>query len=537
MTLTTDHRAVPGQGIEPLSWLAAIVASSDDAIVSKTLDGVVTSWNTAAERLFGYPEREAIGHALVDLIIPEEHRGEEEMILGRLRHGERVDHFETVRRAKDGRLIPVSITVSPVRNASGAIVGASKIARDITQQRRLEEERERLLEAERRARSDAERVSALKDEFLSTLSHELRSPLSAILGWAQVLRYGSKSPADVASGLEIIERNARVQSQLIDDLLDMSRINSGKMRLDVQPVMPAGVIEAAVDSVRPAADARSIHLRVIIDNKAGPISGDPARLQQIAWNLMSNAIKFTPKGGRVEVRLQRVNSHVEFSVADNGIGIRPDFLPHLFERFRQADASASRRVGGLGLGLSIVKHLVELHGGTVRARSPGEGEGSTFCVELPLLAVLPRAEPPALHPGAPRAIPMNVEPVDLGGVRVLVVDDEPDSRQLIGRLLRDSGADVVEAKNVAEAIAAVRSAEPSVIISDIGMPDVDGYELLRRIRALFPEVGTRIPAVALTAFARSEDRTRALRAGFIAHVAKPVEPSELIATVAVVTHR
>lgn len=528
---------LPGQGVDPLPWLASIVSSSDDAIVSKTLDGIVTSWNAAAERLFGYREDEAVGRALVDLIIPEEHRNEEEMILSRVRLGERVDHFETVRHDKAGQRVPVSLTVSPVRDSSGAIVGASKIARNITEQRRLEETQALLLERERAARADAERMIALKDEFLSTLSHELRSPLSAILGWAQVLRHGSRSPEDMAGGLEIIERNARVQSQLIDDLLDMSRINSGTIRLDVQPVMPASVIQAAIDSVRPSADAKGIHLRVILDEKAGPISGDPARLQQIAWNLLSNAMKFTPKGGRVRVLLQRVNSHIEFSVDDNGVGIAPDFLPFVFDRFRQADASLSRRVGGLGLGLSIVKRLVELHGGTVRAKSLGPGEGATFSVDLPLLAVHASEPVQALHPGSPRALPLDSEPMDLRGVTVLVVDDEPDSRQLVGRLLVDCGAQVVEAANAAEALKAVRRVRPSVIVSDIGMADVDGYELLRQIRALSPGESEKIPAIALTAFARSEDRTRALRSGFLAHVAKPVEPSELIATVAAVTSR
>jgi PAS domain S-box-containing protein len=535
--MTSPPRAVPGQGIDPLAWLASIVASSDDAIISKTLDGIVTSWNTAAERLFDYREDEAVGRALVELIIPEEHRAEEDMILGRVRRGERVEHFETVRHTKSRKRLPVSITVSPVRDAGGNVVGASKIARDITEQRRLHEERVQLLESERAARAEAERMVALKDEFLSTLSHELRSPLSAILGWAQVLRHGSRSPADMAGGLEIIERNARVQSQLIDDLLDMSRINSGTMRLDVQPVMPAPVVQAAVDSVRPSADAKGIHLRVILDEKAGPISGDPARFQQIAWNLLSNAIKFTPRGGRVKVLLQRVNSHIEFSVADTGVGIPPDFLPYVFERFRQADASSSRRVGGLGLGLSIVKRLVELHGGTVRAKSLGAGEGATFSVDLPLLAVHPNGGVQALHPGSPRAIPMDAEPVDLRGIRILVVDDEPDGRQLVGRLLRDCGADVTEAGDAAEALDAVKRVRPSIIVSDIGMADVDGYELLRRIRTLSADEGGRIPAIALTAFARSEDRTRALRSGFLAHVAKPVEPSELIATVAAVTSR
>ena len=535
---------------DPSSLLAAIVASSDDVIISKTLDGIVTSWNAAAVRVFGYTEEEAIGRSIVDLVIPDELQTEEDMILSRLRKGERIEHFETVRRTKDGRRIDVSLTVSPVHDRSGAVVGASKIARDITERHRAArelarlyqeaqeaaDERARLLESERYARTQAERLSALKDEFLSTLSHELRSPLSAILGWSQVLRQGHKNEADLKSGLNIIERNARIQTQLIDDLLDMSRITAGKMRLDVQPVVPATVVQAAVESVRPAAEAREIRLEILLDESAGPVSGDPARLQQVMWNLLSNAIKFTARHGRVTVLLERVNSHVEMSVTDTGVGIRPEFLPHVFERFRQADASTTRKFGGLGLGLAIVKHLVELHGGSVMAKSRGEGQGATFCVLLPVMPVrLPRNGD--VHPRAPKAASLESDPVDLAGVTVLVVDDDADGRHLIVRLLQDCGAQVVEAADAHAALGLIREAPPTVLISDIGMPDVDGYELLRRVRSLPPERGGRIPAVALTAFARSEDRTRALRAGYLAHVAKPVEPSELLATIAAVASR
>ena len=409
--------------------------------------------------------------------------------------------------------------------------------------RRAAEERRRLLDAERAARAEAERVSLMKDEFLATLSHELRTPLNAILGWAQILR--SREHADdeeLAEGLSVIERNTRVQAQLIEDLLDMSRIISGKVRLDVQRVDLQDVVKAAVASVRHSADAREIRLQVVLDPMAGPVRGDPNRLQQCVWNLLSNAIKFTPKGGRVQVGLERVNSHLEVCVVDDGEGIRPDFLPHVFERFRQADASTTRKHGGLGLGLSIVKSLVELHGGTIRARSAGVGKGSTFCIELPLMVVHPGAEPepPREHPrtlgpgstaGAGSARPPADHP-SLTGLTVLAVDDEPDARTLLKRVLEDCGARVFVAASARDGLAIVRRARPDMIVSDIGMPGEDGYDFIRQVRALPPDEGGRTPAAALTAFARAEDRTRALRAGYQTHVAKPVEPTELTAVVA-----
>jgi signal transduction histidine kinase/CheY-like chemotaxis protein len=400
------------------------------------------------------------------------------------------------------------------------------------------EERRQLLESERSARTEAERASAMKDEFLATLSHELRTPLSAILGWSQVLRLRTMGEAELRQGLETIERNARVQTQLIEDLLDMSRITSGKLRLDIQQVAPAKFIEAAAETVRPAAEAKGIRLEAVLDPAAGPISGDPGRLQQVVWNLLSNAIKFTPRSGRVQVVLQRVNSHVEISVADTGIGIRSEFIPHVFDRFRQADASTTRTFGGLGLGLSIVKRLVELHGGTVRAKSDGEGHGTTFTVLLPLSAVRTNADAQdRTHPTTASALAFDFHRPDLSGIKVLVVDDEPDARDLIQRVLAECDAQVLTAGSAAEALALVKAEKPHVLVSDIGMPEVDGYELLRRVRALGPTRGGNLPAVALTAFARSEDRTRALHAGFLVHVSKPVEPSELVATVASVAGR
>jgi signal transduction histidine kinase/ActR/RegA family two-component response regulator len=402
-------------------------------------------------------------------------------------------------------------------------------------QKRAALEREDLLAAERAARSEAERMNLLKDEFLATLSHELRTPLNAILGWSQVLNLSDPATSDFRDGLEAIERNARAQTQLFDDLLDMSRIISGKIRLDVQWANLASVVDAAVESVRPSAEAKSIRLRKIIDPLAGPVSGDPTRLQQIVWNLLSNAIKFTPKGGKVDVLLERVNSHVEITVHDSGVGIKPEFLPLVFERFRQADASTTRSFGGLGLGLSIVKQLVELHGGSVRAKSPGEGQGATFIVSLPLAPV--RNGEAREHPTTNRATYIDCEQFDLRGLRVLVVDDEADSRALLDRVLGQCHIDVLLAANAHDALDVIRTQRPDVIISDIGMPGEDGYELLRRVRALPEEAGGRTPAIALTAFARSEDRTRAMIAGYQVHIAKPIEAPELMATIASLARR
>lgn len=395
------------------------------------------------------------------------------------------------------------------------------------------EERKVLLESEREARAEAERSSQMKDEFLATLSHELRTPLSAILGWAQVLRRGGKDEADRQRGLQTIERNARSQAQLIEDLLDMSRITSGKVLLDIQNLSPAGFLDAAIETVRPAADAKNIRLEKHYDADPGTIAGDPARLQQVVWNLLSNAIKFTPRDGQVTVELARRGDSVVITVRDTGAGIKPEFITHVFERFRQADASMTRRHGGLGLGLSIVKHLIEQHGGTVRAESSGEGLGSSFSIELPLS----KAAPPTRRSraglvGAPSPATPELTLRDLGGVSVLVVDDDRDARELIARILTDCHARVRIAASAREAFDALRADLPDLLISDLGMPEVDGFELLSWVRSLGRDRGGLLPAVALTAFARSEDRLRALEAGFNSHISKPVEPSELIAAVA-----
>jgi PAS domain S-box-containing protein len=416
-----------------------------------------------------------------------------------------------------------------------------ELAKEIRQRQRAEEERAQLLVQEQKARAEAEKARAeaenlnrLKDEFLSTVSHELRTPLNAILGWSQILRNKRVDEAAMNRALETIERNARSQAQLIDDLLDISRIITGKIRLNVQTVELLPVIEAAMDTVRPSADAKNIRLQSVLDPAGGPVLGDSERLQQIVWNLLSNAIKFTSKQGRVQVCLQRINSHVEIVVADTGQGISAEFLPYVFERFRQADSSITRSFGGLGLGLAIVRQLVELHGGTVHAESPGEGQGSTFTVKLPLIAVgLTAIEPERVHPAVGGSVPFDCSP-RLDGLRILIVDDDADIRDLLTYTLEVCGAEVMAAASADEAIAALTASSTpmDILISDIGMPDEDGYALLRRVRALEPEHKGGIPAIALTAYARTQDRRAALLAGFQSHVAKPVEPAELIAVIA-----
>jgi len=364
------------------SFLSAVVESADDAIIGKTLDGMITSWNPGAERIFGYSKEEAIGKP-VTILIPPDHVDEEPQILAKLRAGERIDHYETRRIRKDGKIIDISLTVSPVKDSQGHVIGASKIARDITYRKGLEAERDRLLEAERAARNEAESANRMKDEFLAILSHELRTPLNAVLGWVSILE-SRKDDDLIERALDVIKRNATVQKAMIEDLLDVARVLSGKMVIKNEPVDLRSVIESAIDSVAPAAAAKAIKLDRDLGSAISSLLGDPDRLQQVIWNLLSNSIKFTPQNGSVQVRLAQAGSEVEISVRDTGQGIAPDFLPHVFERFRQGDASTTRQHGGLGVGLAIVRYLAESHGGTVSAQSPGKGLGATFSVRLPI---------------------------------------------------------------------------------------------------------------------------------------------------------
>jgi PAS domain S-box-containing protein len=519
------------------SWLSAIIESAEDAVVTKTLDGIITSWNRGAERMFGYTADEAIGQP-VTMIIPADHIDEEPAIIARLRAGERIEHYETVRRRKDGSLIEISLTVSPIRDANNKVIGASKIARDISQRKEQEKTLREQSEANERLYHEAQESGRIKEEFLATISHELRTPLNAVLGWARILRAGNLSEADTAKAIETIERNARAQAQLIDDLLDVSRIITGKLRMDVKAIDPNGFIEAAIDAVSPAALAKGVRVQKIMDTGVVSVPGDPARLQQVIWNLLANAIKFTPRGGHVQVRMERVDSHLEIIVADNGQGIPEEFLPHVFERFRQVDQSTTRQHGGLGLGLALVRHLVELHGGSVAAASPGPGQGSTFTVVLPVVPVYQvDADGSRVRPSPRNLLPSSDYVPHLDGLKILVVDDEADTRDLLRTTLSECGAQVDAAGSVSEAFALLATSVPDVIISDIGMPDEDGYDLIRRLRSMPLKSGGRVPAIALTAYARVEDRLKALRAGFQMHVPKPVELAELMTVVASVVGR
>ncbi|HET8674681.1 MAG TPA: PAS domain S-box protein, partial [Blastocatellia bacterium] len=626
------------QAEQARAHLAAIVESSDDAIVSKNLDGIITSWNKGAEKLFGYTAAEAVGRP-VTMLIPSRYIHEEPRILEKVKRGETVDHYETVRRRKDGTTFDISLTVSPIRNEAGEIIGASKIGRDITERQRAQEAlrkseeryrsltsiltsvvwatnsegafeapqpeweaftgqtweehqgwgranalhpedrermlalwrravdsrstyelqgriwhapsgkyhhcvaravpifntdgsirewigntldvheqkeaegvRESLLAAERVARETADAASRAKDEFLATVSHELRTPLNAILGWARLLSGGRLDDETASRGLKSIEQNAKAQAQLIEDLLDVSRIISGKFRLKAQPLEVASVIEAAIDSVRPTAEAKGVRLQVVLDPDAGPVSGDSGRLQQVVWNLLSNAIKFTPKGGRVQVRLLRVNSHVQLEVSDTGQGIAPDFLPYVFDRFRQADGSPTRVHSGLGLGLAIVRHIVELHGGSVAADSLGQSQGATFTIRLPLMVAHAKAnDEERVHPHVDGEAALHFHPSPaLEGVKVLIVDDEPESLLILSTVLTRSGAYIKTAASAEEGFAHVKAWSPDVIVSDIGMPGEDGYSFMKRVKTWMRETGAWIPAVALTAYARAEDRMKAL---------------------------
>ena len=822
-TLTTARK----EAVRAEVRLAAIVESTDDAVIGKTLDGVITSWNAAAGRLYGYTAAEAVGQP-VSILVPPDQPDEWPLFMERLRRGERIANYETVRRRKDGALLTVSLTISPTRDADGEIVGASTIARDLTERRRvqgalrqnqellhrltqnlpngsinvfdrdlryllaegqglaqvgltterlvgktlaevfpredvervepfyrralagetvefelayggqwysvnaaplqdeaghsyaiiaialniterkrleaeLREQAEvveavnrvgqllsaeldqhklvqavtdaatelcdarcgsffynvlderglsymryalscvpagtlahfprlraadlfgptfrgegtvriadvtrdprygknspyygvppdrlpvtsylavpvvsrqgevlgglffghpaagvfterheriveglaaqaaiamdnaRLFEAVQKARDQAEAANRMKDEFIATVSHELRTPLTAILGWTRILRTDGLDAQTTARALEVIERNAGAQSQLIEDLLDISRIVTGRLSLDVRPVVLAPVIEAVLDATRLAAEAKQIQLRAAREQQPCVVAGDAARLQQVVWNLVSNAIKFTPKGGRVEVRLACNDGHAEIAVSDTGAGISPDFLPYVFERFRQADQTTSRKYGGLGLGLAIVRHLVELHGGTVAATSAGEGQGATFTVRLPLTGL--RNADFGLRndreAGAQSPIP-NPQSEILSGVRVLVVDDDADTRDYLTLVLARNGAEAQAVGSTAEALAQLRQTHPDALVSDIGMPGADGYELIRQVRAYDAARGARTPAVVVTAYARAEDRTNASAAGYDAYLAKPVEPDELVARLAALTGR
>jgi PAS domain S-box-containing protein len=515
------------RGEETAAYLAAIVESSEDAIISTDLQGNIKSWNRGAERIYGYTAAETIGKP-VTMLLPPDRWNEEPRILELIRMGDRIDHYETIRRRKDGTDIDISLTVSPILNHLGDVIGASKTSRDITWRKRAEEEREQLLASERDSRSEAEEANRLKDEFLATISHELRSPLNAILGWARLLREPDMRWDQMERALETIERNAQAQARLIEDLLDVSRIVSGKLSIQMRPVTLNSTVQGAVADLRLAAETKGIDLRLTEDEEIKLI-GDADRLQQVVWNLLSNAIKFTPEGGRVEVGLKRVGERAELWVRDTGRGISPEFLPHVFDRFRQATRADARSRAGLGLGLAIVRHIVEAHGGNVTAESAGVGLGATFVCILPLVGVEQEVVPAIERQLAQLKVKATSS---LRGIKVLVVDDDEDAREMLEAALNSYGAEVITAAGALKALDTLASEKIDVLVSDINMPEVDGYELIRRVRAMKPEQGGRIPAVALTAYARAEDRMRALKSGYQTHMPKPVEPAELEVVVA-----
>jgi PAS domain S-box-containing protein len=686
------------------AYLAALVDSAEDAIIAKDLDGVIRSCNAAAERLFGYSSDELIGQSIRKLI-PPDRQFEEDEILARLKRGERVDHFETVRMAKDGRRLQVALTISPVKDDAGNIIGASKIARDITALKQAERERIRLVEEnaavtetlnnvgamvasdldrtkvvqavtdaatdlteaafgaffynvvdergesytlytisgvprehfakypmprntavfgqtfkgvavvrsdditedpryghnapyhgmppghlpvrsylavpvkgrggdiigglffghpevgrfdahhERiavgiaswaavalenaRLYTNVQEASRLKDEFLASLSHELRTPLNAILGYARMLRSGMiVAPEKRDRAIATIERNATSLTQIVEDVLDISRIVAGKIRLNVQTVDFPTIVSNAVDAIAPAADAKGVRVETVVDPQASPISGDPERLQQVLWNLLSNAVKFTHRGGKVQVRLERVNSHIELTVSDTGVGIPAEFLAHVFEPFRQAEGGPTRERGGLGLGLSIARQLAELHGGTIEASSGGVGQGATFRVKIPLMIVHPpsRDELPRVHPRSTSA-PAAIIGAPLTGIHVLAVDDEPDALALVCEVLEAAGARVTTAQSAGEGLATLDREPADVVVADLGMPNMDGFSFIEQVRRHVEPTVRELPAAALTAYARSADRMKALQAGFQIHLAKPVDPAELVATIAALAKR
>ncbi|KQV89187.1 PAS domain-containing hybrid sensor histidine kinase/response regulator [Pelomonas sp. Root1237] len=537
LTQRRNHEEALKRSEERFRLLVEGVA--DYAIFMLDVNGRVASWNEGAQRIKGYAAEDILGEHFSIFYPPEvrasgwpEYELQQAQEIGRF-----VDTGWRLR--KDGTSFWAQVSITALRDETGQLIGYAKLTRDLTASMRIEameianREHEEILDAERNARIAAQRATRIKDEFLATLSHELRTPLTAILGWTQVLLRAKPGDerVNLQRAIEVIDRNARAQVQLIDDLLDLNRIMTGKLRLDLQQLSMANVIQAAVETVTPSASAKGVELQSLLDTGPAMVNGDSGRLQQVVWNLLNNAIKFTPAGGRVQVLLQRVNSQVEFSVSDTGIGIPAAFLPQVFDRFTQQDGSTSRAHGGLGLGLAICKQLIELHGGNIRAESAGEGRGASFFVRLPLSALQAAGERDEDPASADARASENLALPKLDGVHIFVLDDEQDTRSLLCRILEDQGARVVAFASAQELLKAVQLSRPTVIVSDVGMPGVDGYQMIRTLRATETR-NSRIPALALTAFARAEDRKRSLLAGFQAHLAKPFDVAELILLVA-----
>lgn len=519
------------------------LASIGDAVLTTDPNGNISYLNAVAQNLTGWKQEDAKGKPLTtvfNIINGQTRQPIENLVECVVREGKIVGlPNHTVLIAKDEREIPIDESGAPITDHGGIVIGAVLVFRDITERKRSEVERERLLASAQSAQLEAEQANRLKDEFLATASHELRTPLNAVVGWSRMLRGGKLDQETSARALEAIERNAHLQTKLIEDLLDISRIITGKLNLDRRPIEMAYVVNDAVNTVRPAAEAKNITIETSFDLETGPVLGDANRLQQVVWNLLSNAAKFTPRNGHVDVALRKVDSQIEISVRDSGEGINPDFLPYVFERFRQADGTTTRKHGGLGLGLAIVRHLVELHGGTVKAHSDGLGRGALFSLRLPILGIRTGASSAnsagvfALTDAIVKEGLRIERSPKLGGVRVLIVDDDLDTRQLLEAVLIQCEAEVATVASAAEALQEIGRQKPDVLVSDLGMPDQDGYELIKKVRemeAAQNDIAT--PALALTAYAKAEDRVRSLAAGYQVHLSKPVEPAEFLLVVA-----
>ena len=562
----TERKRAEAEAEEAHQRLTSHVENSPLAVIEWDSDFRVSRWSESAERLFGWAPEEVIGKHVGDWhFVFDEDVDAVEQVTNRQRLGAEFLGVQRNRNyTRDGSVLYCEWYNSVLHNESGQLISVLSLVLDVTARKLAAEERAQSLVREREARRQAEEADRLKDEFLATLSHELRTPLTSVLGWATLLRTGEVEEAHIPRAIETIERNARSQARLIDDLLDVSRIITGNLRLDLRPINLAPIVEAAIHALRPTAEAKNIQLKMEFDSGSCLVKGDPNRLRQVIWNLLMNGIKFTPRDGSVSTRLGCVvqdrtsvvsnstgivqhepairnpqseilpdpSSYVRLTVSDTGEGIAESFLPFVFDRFRQAEGSISRKQGGLGLGLAVARHLVELHGGNIRAESGGPQQGSTFIVDLPLAD---ERRDPARRQEREREIERrgavrNV--ARLEGIRVLLVEDDEDSRKLLGLMLKKQGAEVTSASSSAEALSAFGQILPDVVLSDIGMADEDGYELMRKVRALPAEGGGLTPAIALTGYATRKDRERALSAGYQLHLAKPVEPADLVAAIA-----
>ena len=506
-------------------WLPAIIESAEDAIVSKSLEGIITSWNDAAERIFGYKAHEIIGKPVLT-IIPPELQHEETEILSRIRSGERIDHFETIRMRKDGTRIDVSLTVSPIKTSDGKIIGASKIARDITDQKRIERERNELLKAAEEARQQAEDANKAKDNFLALLSHELRTPLHSMRGWLSMLANGLLNDDQRGKAMDVILRGIDSQNALVEDLLDVSRIVSGKMAIAHEKISLVSVVTNAIEQLRPIVIDHKMSLTTDLDVLADEMVGDSARLQQIVNNLVSNAIKYSPPGGKIHISLTRQDNDAVIEISDTGIGIDSEMVSRIFERFEQGDSSSRRSFGGLGLGLTIARHLTELHGGNIAAHSEGLGKGAKFSVILPLSTNSNASNRPSSG-----ALGQCSTDVRLEKTKVLIVEDDLDSLELLKVVLESSGAEVKAVDRSQKAVEELSKNRFDLMISDLGLPEMDGHDLIREVRGELGIDAEELPAIALSGYVAEDDRHRSLSNGFQLHLQKPLDISTLAGTI------